>query len=235
MDQALLSSKIVVIEEPPNIQVVNPAPTSITGVVGVCERGPVGVATLVTSFEQYLQVFGGYTANADVALAADGFFAGGGQFLWVVRTVHYTDVTNPNSKTSASASGTLYTAALAQTSGTVRAAHAGPYALVAGQTLVITVDSHSPVTATFSATAGYQQSTTGPYALSNGQTLTVAIDGGWFRRSTSRRRTSSASARRRRSKWRRPSTGRSWARAPPLSRTRSRSRATRRGSAPRST
>ena len=178
MDQALLSSKIVVIEEPPNIQVVNPAPTSITGVVGVCERGPVGVATLVTSFEQYLQVFGGYTANADVAIAADGFFAGGGQFLWVVRTVHYTDVTNPNSKTSASASGTLYTAALAQTSGTVRAANAGPYALVAGQTLVITVDSHSPVTATFSATAGYQQSTTGPFALSNGQTLLVAINGG---------------------------------------------------------
>lgn len=178
MNQALLSSKIVIIEEQPNITAVNPAPTAVTGAIGVTERGPVGVATLITSFEQYLQVFGSYTANSDVALAANGFFANQGNFFWVVRTVHYTDTTNPNSKTSSAASATINTANLAATAGTVRAANAGPYALVAGQLLRILIDSFSHVDATFNATSGYQQSSAATFGLANAETLLVAIDGG---------------------------------------------------------
>src|SRR5207237_4744493 len=64
-------------------------------------------AVLVTSFEEFAQTFGGFTANSDLALAAQAFFENGGQALWVVRTVHYTDTNTPTSKTSAAAVLTL--------------------------------------------------------------------------------------------------------------------------------
>lgn len=180
MSVQLLSSKIAVVEEEPSVRPIVAAPTAVTGMVGVTERGPVGVATLVQSFEEYLRVFGGYTANSDAALAAKGFFetAGDGGFLWVVRTVHYSNNATPSSKTSAAATGTLNTANLAATSGSVLASILGPYVLTPGDTLVLILNGGGPQTATFSATAAQRDSTTGPFALVNNQTLTVQIDGG---------------------------------------------------------
>jgi hypothetical protein len=79
----------------------------VLGAVGITERGPVGKAVLVTSFEEFVETFGGFTPNSDLALAAQGFFENGGQILWVVRTVHYDDVNTAASKTSAAATLTL--------------------------------------------------------------------------------------------------------------------------------
>jgi len=180
MTAPLLSAKIAILEEEPSTRPIQAAATAVTGMVGICERGPVGVATLVTSFEEYLRVFGGYTANADVTLAAKGFFESTGNtgFVWVVRTVHYSDPTNPSSKTSAAATGNLLTANLASTAGTVRASIAGPYVLVTGDTLVFKLDGGGNLTATFTGTQANRTSGNGPFALSNGNTLTVSIDGG---------------------------------------------------------
>ncbi|HMA92361.1 MAG TPA: hypothetical protein VKP30_06725 [Polyangiaceae bacterium] len=100
MSNELLSSKIIVEEEEPRIRGVQPAPTSVAGAVGITERGPVGVATLCGSFDEYEATFGGFTANSDLALAAMGFFQNGGSELWVVRTVHYTDPSNPATATA---------------------------------------------------------------------------------------------------------------------------------------
>ena len=80
--------------------------------VGITERGPVGKAILVTSFEEFVETFGGFTPNSDLVLAAQGFFENGGQILWVVRTVHYTDINTSTSKTSAAATLTLNDRAL---------------------------------------------------------------------------------------------------------------------------
>ena len=179
MSAQLLSAKIAIVEEQPSVRPIQAAPTSVTGALGITERGPVGVATLVTSFQEYLRVFGNYTANSDLALAAKGFFEStGGGFFWVVRTVHYTDPTNPSSKTSAPAQGTLNTASLAQTAGAVTASILAPYVLVPGDTLVLALNGGGPVTATFLATPASRNSATGPFALSNGQTLTLQINGG---------------------------------------------------------
>lgn len=104
MSSQLLAAKIVIQEETPSIRSIPAAPTSVTGMVAVTERGPFG-ATEVNSWEEYQQQFGGYTADADGAIAAFGFFQGGGTRLIVVRTVHYTTITDPTSKTSAA--GTL--------------------------------------------------------------------------------------------------------------------------------
>ncbi len=107
MSPQLLASKIVVQEEEPRIRNIPPQPTAVTAMVGIAERGPVGTATLTTSFEEYNRIFGSYTANTDMTLAAQGFFDNGGSFLWIVRTVHYTDITSAATKTSAAATITL--------------------------------------------------------------------------------------------------------------------------------
>ena len=103
----LLSSKVVIVEEEPRVRALPTLPTAVLGAIGVAERGPVGVATLVQGFDEYVRVFGGFTPTADLAIAAQGFFSNGGRTLWVVRTVHYTDITNAASKTSAAATLTL--------------------------------------------------------------------------------------------------------------------------------
>jgi phage tail sheath protein FI len=107
MGSQLLASKVVIVEEEPRIQNVTALPTGIVGAVGVTERGPVGKAVLVTSFEEFANTFGGFTQNSDLALAASGFFENGGQTMFVVRTVHYTDPTSAASKTSHAATLTL--------------------------------------------------------------------------------------------------------------------------------
>lgn len=107
MGNELLASKIVIQEEEPALRQVVGAPTAVAGFVGVAERGPIGVATQLTSVEDYRRVFGGYTGAGELAQAVDGFFLNGGSQCWVVRTVHYTDVTTPGTKTSAAATITL--------------------------------------------------------------------------------------------------------------------------------
>ncbi|MEK7860568.1 MAG: hypothetical protein AAB284_04340, partial [Chloroflexota bacterium] len=107
MGAQLLASKVVIVEEEPRVRSVAALPTAVLGAVGITERGPVGKAILVTSFEEFVETFGGFTPNSDLALAAYGFFENGGQILWVVRTVHYTDVNTATTKTSAAATLTL--------------------------------------------------------------------------------------------------------------------------------
>lgn len=177
MSQQLLASKIVVQEEEPQIRQIAGVATAVPGFTGVTERGPFG-ATQVTA-QTYRKIFGNYTVNGDLLQALDGFFAEGGEFAWVSRVVHYTDVTDPTTKTSAAASVTAQTASAAPTSGQSVAANAGNYALAPGQTLVVDIDGGGDQTFTFNATAANRTDAGSyPLALSDGNTLTVAIDGG---------------------------------------------------------
>lgn len=175
----LLASKTVIQEEKPRIRRIPTGPTATAGAVGVAERGPVGVATPITSPEEYLNIFGGYSANAfDLPNAIDNFFEEGGQAVWVTRTVHYSDITNPNSATSAAASGTIPTDALAETAASVTGTQVEPFELSDGDTLTVDVDGGGDDTATFNAaraekTAGSAET----YALADGQTLLIDIDG----------------------------------------------------------
>ncbi len=113
MSAQLLSSKIVIVEEEPRIRSIPALPTAIVGNVGITERGPVGEATLVSSFEEYATIFGGFTVNSEVATGAFGFFLNGGETMWVVRTLHYTDITS-----KATATGVVGTLTLVDRAGT---------------------------------------------------------------------------------------------------------------------
>lgn len=54
----------------------------------------------------------------------------------------------------------------------------GPFNIEPGQTLVVAVDGGAPATATFNATAAYNQTAAGPFNFRDQDTFTVAIDGG---------------------------------------------------------
>lgn len=103
MSNQLLASKVSIVEEEPKLRSVANLPTAIAGSVGVTERGPVGVATLVTSFDEYAGIFGSHVANSDMAAVVEAFFLNGGTQLYVVRTVHYTTIGVASSKTSTAA------------------------------------------------------------------------------------------------------------------------------------
>jgi phage tail sheath protein FI len=115
MSNALLGSKIVVEEEQPKIRAIPTLATAVAGVLGVTEKGPVGVATLCQSFNDYVNVFGGHIAVSNMCEAVEGFFLNGGTDLWVVRTVHYTTISTPSTKTSAAATLNLQNATPADT------------------------------------------------------------------------------------------------------------------------
>ncbi len=67
--------------------------TSVAGIVGVTERGPLNVPILVTSYGEFTYWFGGVLPEEDFAAhrflphAAEGFFTNGGKQLYVTRVL----------------------------------------------------------------------------------------------------------------------------------------------------
>ncbi len=179
MSNALLSSKVIIEEEQPRVRTIQAVQTSIVAAVGVTERGPIATPTLVTSETEYQAIFGGFTANSDLAHAVRGFFENGGQFLFISRTVHYTDPSIPGTATAVKATLNLLTAASGPTAGFVLGTNTAPFVFTAGGTLVIDPDGVGDETATFDAAAATQTSSnTETYVLSDGLTLTFGINGG---------------------------------------------------------
>jgi len=84
----------VYIEEMPAPQSIQGVSTSIAGFVGAAERGPTsGPPSLITSFKDFREKFGGYLREADwgeyryLAHAVEGFFNNGGQIAYVKRVL----------------------------------------------------------------------------------------------------------------------------------------------------
>jgi hypothetical protein len=171
-----LSAKVISQEADPQVVQLVVGETGIGAMVGVTERGPFE-ATLVNSPGEFRRIYGGYTANADGALAVDGFFGEGGRKLYVKRVVHYTDIHNAATKTSAASTITLATAAIAATAGSVTGSAVEPFNLEPNDTLVGQVDGNGSQTATFTATAAAVECANAEtYVLTDGMTLTVKID-----------------------------------------------------------
>lgn len=162
---------------------ITQAPSAVLGVVGISERGPMGVATRCTSFQEFQRTFGGYTANnLDTIEPVRGALEGGVPELWFVRTCHYTTPGTPSSKTSAAGELVLQTASGSPTAGSVTGTIVGPFSLANGDTIIVAVDGGGNQTATFNAAAAVLTSgTTGTYNISDGQTLTFQINSGTVR------------------------------------------------------
>lgn len=179
MSAQLLSSKIVVQEEAPSLRTIQNVATGVLACMGVTAKGPVGVSTLLTSFEEFVKIFGSDILSGIATSAVRGFFAGGGQRLYFTRVVHYSDITNAASKTSGIGTLNLLTAAAAASAGQVTGSIVGPYALAPADTLIVSRDALGSATATFSATRASVTAGNAPtYALVNNQVLTIKINGG---------------------------------------------------------
>lgn len=62
-----------------------PRSTSVTGFVGLAERGPLNSPQRLENWRQFETVFGGPTDDRDLGPAVYGFFANGGRVCYVVR------------------------------------------------------------------------------------------------------------------------------------------------------
>lgn len=155
---------------------------SNAGVVGITERGPIGVRTTIYSKEEFRKHFGGYldSSESDLSVSVDSFFDNGGTSLAVVRTCHYTDVSDPDTYTAVV--GTLdleATVAGTDTAGSETSSNAETFELEAGDTLTVDPDGGGDQTATFDAAAGYLDTNeTYPCADQTGLTLKLSVNGG---------------------------------------------------------
>jgi len=83
--------------------------TATAGFVGITSKGRVGEAVLVTSWNQFINEFGGFINNSYLAYAVRGFFENGGSRAYIVRAVHYNvdEKTGTYTKTSDTATTQL--------------------------------------------------------------------------------------------------------------------------------
>lgn len=178
MSNQLLASKVTVEEERPAVRQIPTLDTLVMSFVGVAEKGPVNDPTRVESFTDYVDFFGGYLAESDMTASVEGFFENGGTAAYIVRVVHYTDISDENSKTSDKSTKTLVTDATAPTSG-ANTSTVGTFDIEPAQTLVIKIDGGGAQTFTFAAAAAARTGTnTAPFDLADGWTLTLKINGG---------------------------------------------------------
>jgi hypothetical protein len=171
----LLSSKVVISEEEPIIRGFPSAPSAVYGIVGIAERGPIGTATLLGSYSEYEQNFGGMISGREMALAVRAFYLQGGRQCYVVRTCHYAG----GVATAVRASATLSTNAISASAAYVQGSTTGPWVMTAGDTLIGSVDGLADQTATFTATpasVACANAETYDFSAGGDEALTVKID-----------------------------------------------------------
>jgi hypothetical protein len=185
MSSEFLSSKVVVLEEEPQVLSITALPSTVVLVEGITERGEISTPMLTTSSSEYWKGFGGFTADSQVAIFQHCFFLMGGQFLWVNRTCHFTDVTNKNSFIAVKGAQTLNNAGSTATPGSVTGTNPGPWDMrdydgVSHNTLDIAIDGGAPVTATWAGTKGYKvdNAVWGAGLALDGLTTLVQVDSG---------------------------------------------------------
>ena len=173
-----LSSKISTTESPPRLRSLPGVSTSVLGAVGITERGPFK-ATLVSSFDEYTQIFGGDTLDSDLTHAIRGFFENGGRQVYIQRVAHFTDISNDATNTATRGTVDVNTEAGGPTAARVLGTINAPFVLAAGDSLSLDVDGGGTAVATFDAAAATMNNGgVGPFPLANGETIIIAVDGG---------------------------------------------------------
>lgn len=143
----------------------------------VTQRGPIGTARLIPSWADFERVYGGFmagrTAQHAVKTALDN-----GCHLLISRVVHYSDIANAATKSSAAAGVTVADRAGLPTSGEVVGTQTFPLRLTPGGTLVVAVDAGANQTATFNATRATITGAAATYAaVTASHKLNVTVNG----------------------------------------------------------
>ncbi|MGC9670024.1 phage tail sheath family protein [Planosporangium sp. 12N6] len=80
-----LSPGVYVEEVPSGSRPIEGVGTSVAAFVGLAEKGPFHTPTLVTTWSQYVQIFGDVVEGTYLSRAVYGYFANGGGICYVVR------------------------------------------------------------------------------------------------------------------------------------------------------
>jgi hypothetical protein len=129
------------------------ASTSVTGFIGIAERGPVSLAVPLRSFDDFKRVFGEPIEFESLYKSVEGFFDNEGAECYVSRLAHYTDPSNKSTITSAAAFKTLVgvtTDSAATYTGNVAV---NQFAITDGLTLSLDIDNLGVLVATLDAKA----------------------------------------------------------------------------------
>lgn len=105
-NELLRKPDVYLIETEVGGQALQLAGTGAAAMIGVTDKGPVGRATLITSLAQFYREFG-HDLSFPLVRAARAYFNMGGHRLYVVRTAHYTDITDPTTCTATPANITI--------------------------------------------------------------------------------------------------------------------------------
>jgi phage tail sheath protein FI len=80
-----LASKVAVLEQPPQIATLRAYPSAVPGYVGISERGVLNTPTVVGSWDEYVEKFGGFKSTAQMPLGVRHFFLNGGSQAVIMR------------------------------------------------------------------------------------------------------------------------------------------------------
>jgi hypothetical protein len=106
-NEAFLRPDVYPQEEEVGAAPFQPTGTSAAGFVDIATWGPIGQATFVSSLEDFYRQFGSDFTVGHLARAVKNFFLMGGRRCYIVRTSHYTNITDPNSYTAQKATVTI--------------------------------------------------------------------------------------------------------------------------------
>ena len=102
-NEMLLVPGVYTVEVPEGGEPLQPAGSAAYAPIGTAEWGPMNKATLITSWPEFVRTFGN-DMTSYLALGVRDFFRMGGQRAWVVRTAHYSDITDLSTITAQKAS-----------------------------------------------------------------------------------------------------------------------------------
>ena len=80
---------------------------TVAGIIGIFAQGPIAQPALVTSLPAAQKLFGNFLPSYYGMYAVKQFFDNGGQQLYIVRTAHYSTISNPATLSAISAALTL--------------------------------------------------------------------------------------------------------------------------------
>jgi uncharacterized protein len=85
-----LSPAVYVEELSSGVKPIEGVGTSTAGFVGIAVKGPIGVATPINNFGEFVRRFGAFHSNGLLPFGVKAFFDEGGRTCYVVRTCHFT-------------------------------------------------------------------------------------------------------------------------------------------------
>lgn len=174
-----LSPGVYSFEVEPELRQIQGVATSTIGMVGITERGEVGVAKSFTGWSAWVKECGSYISTSDAPQSVFASFLNGAREIIFTRTMHYSDITNGTSQTGVAATGNLNNAGAGSGAATLYGSAIAPFELANAQTLIVKRDGVAQPTLTIAATRAVNTSVNGEnQVMSGGKTLTLQIDGG---------------------------------------------------------